>query len=1030
MLLCIVIIVVFVDAFPDEIVSQGEAALQIYLSSCSEGTAVTVFLRVDVVGRDGAGKTSLTKSLTLQEFDPNELSTRGVVFDPKCKIIVKEACDWTTPLTSEHYRDMYDKNMIAVVADRLNKPEVKEQYFRSKEEERPRRKKQGQKRSRVTEKSTTASAKKVAYKTGMRDIPLVDQIDVSSVEVSDNTEQLSTVFPDDTDDVQQHSSELATAGKGCDNRLHENELDGTMPELPSDRSSLVSPVSLDTLQTTSTAFPFSTSTMPLATSLSSIIASTKPQSSVEAPQVAVPEVVTSIDAKEQTAGTEFEVNSVAKEIREESSVTLPIERKRAKTTEVTTTNMEPSTAVRQCDQQSSQNTKSKGKRKIQETMLRGSKHSKETEPTAANAEPSAALEHEQNDQQLYQSRKDKGKKKRKTPYASRLSVKSDNSRISPSRKPMTDTRTTLPETVKKRVSKFLRDKESLEKAQKEMMVTVLDYAGQHVFYATHHLCLSKAGFYYVVFDASQPLDGKTPSVFRVSKGEIVHIPLFDNETNFDRLLEWMSAIHIMEPDHSHHFMLFDEVGIASPAMFLVGTHADKLREQPGLLERQDELMRNKLEGTVLAKHIIWASKDRMCFYVDNTVTDPQSRTVDPQVCLLRQMTEEVARKVAQHHKLPLTWLKFEQEVRDVKVLDKAKKTVSVEELLQLAEKATGIKTKKELEVLLHYLSNRAVVLYHPKALKSGEEEVVLDVEWLISQLEKVITIHTNMPPKLENDVRRSREKGIMTAYLIKHQLSDSGSRQPLLMSLMRHFDLLCQYGGNDDKCLDKADDQHDYVSLKRTPTASSESKRDVECKAYFMPCLLQKGSILQSAAVEGGCKTVPLILKSDHIRIPKPLFYRLLTRFATRFPRLPQLFANVGYFHVYHNHKLEISLERYCLQMMVFTSNKECLLPAVCFLVRDYVTEEVDKAKHPGMSGLELKLGFYLVGSQQDFVSLEGYPALRKRLHVESIEGEIDPPFDLKFWYPEINEVNHYEMYHVVICNDFCFLSCVAGNSA
>ena len=137
---------------------------------------MTVFLCVDVVGRDGAGKTSLTKSLTLQEFDPNELSTRGVVFDPKCQIIVKEACDWTTPLTSKHYKDMYDKNVTATVADKLDTPEVKDQYFRSK------RSKRGQKRILVPERPT--STKKKAINPSVNDSPLVGQIDSSPVDVS------------------------------------------------------------------------------------------------------------------------------------------------------------------------------------------------------------------------------------------------------------------------------------------------------------------------------------------------------------------------------------------------------------------------------------------------------------------------------------------------------------------------------------------------------------------------------------------------------------------------------------------------------------------------------------------------------------------------------------------------------------------------------------------------------------------------------------------------------------------------------
>lgn len=122
------------------------------------------------------------------------------------------------------------------------------------------------------------------------------------------------------------------------------------------------------------------------------------------------------------------------------------------------------------------------------------------------------------------------------------------------------------------------------------------------------------------------MSGKEHAVLRIPA-------LFDNETNIDRLLEWMSAIHIMEPDHSDQIMLFDEVGIASPAMFLIGTHADKLRKGRGLLKRQDKLMQQKVKGTVLAKHIIWASKkrNRMCFYVDNTLTNPRTGKVDEQV---------------------------------------------------------------------------------------------------------------------------------------------------------------------------------------------------------------------------------------------------------------------------------------------------------------------------------------------------------------------------------------------------------------
>ena len=515
MLLCIVIIVVFVDAFPEEIVSQGEAALQIYLSSCSEGTAVTVFLRVDVVGRDGAGKTSLTKSLTLQEFDPNELSTRGVVFDPKCQIIVKEACDWTTPLTSKHYRDMYDKNVTAIVADKLDTPEVKDHYFRSKEAERPKRSKRGQKRILVPERPT--STKKKAIKPPVNDSPLVGRIDSCPVDVSN--EENPILFLGNTDNAQQRNIELDTAVTVCDNRLHEKELEVTMSDFHSDRSSpLVSPVNLDTPQTSSPAFPLSSPTTSLARSLYSITVTPTPQCSLAAHHLTVSKFrASSLDEEEKSVGAE------------ESSVVLPRRSKHANTTETTSADTE-SAAVQQYNKQPNERTKGKRKRKTQVALVQESKHGKATEETTTNSERSATSQ--QHDQQPKQSKENKGKRNRMTQSVPQPSGVSDTT-FSPSRETETERTGRLPENVQKGVTKFLRDKESLKKAQKEMMVTVLDYAGQHVFYATHHLCLSKAGFYYVVFDASQPLDGKTPSVFRVRKGEIVRIPMFDDETNFD-----------------------------------------------------------------------------------------------------------------------------------------------------------------------------------------------------------------------------------------------------------------------------------------------------------------------------------------------------------------------------------------------------------------------------------------------------------------------------------------------------------------
>ena len=149
-----------------------------------------------------------------------------------------------------------------------------------------------------------------------------------------------------------------------------------------------------------------------------------------------------------------------------------------------------------------------------------------------------------------------------------------------------ENKTTLPQHIQENISKSLRDPKTRQRAKKEIILTVLDYAGQNVFYITHHLVMSKAGFMYVVFDSCQPMDGKTPSQFCSEDGKIIYIPLFHDETNFDRLEEWVSGLYTMEGDQTRRIMIFEREGIRSPPMFLVGTHADKLKEEPGMMEKQ------------------------------------------------------------------------------------------------------------------------------------------------------------------------------------------------------------------------------------------------------------------------------------------------------------------------------------------------------------------------------------------------------------------------------------------------------------
>ena len=955
--------------------SQGETALRVYLSSCDEGSAVNVFLRVDVVGRDGAGKTSLTKSLTLQKFNRDEPSTRGVVFDPKCQIIVKEACDWTNPLTSADYTEIYEKNVVINMADTLDTPQVKDQYFKSKENEQPRKQEDLDMTRKSVKQDLHVQAVPVDSSHGIKPfLPYVTR--------SGSSQELPS------------SSQKATISAVSAHSVASNF--SSSLQMPSNLLALEDSRSLSHIPVTDANPSGGTATLvATACSLSDQIAAD----------------FTNVDTLVGDEKDSIIASSFSSDLHS-SQQSKAVNHQRSNTTarfQLAGTNAKQVTSS--CDsQQQQQKQQQKKSRKKKSRKKKSKKSSKDsvffdsgTTDYCAGLVHKATLPNKKT-QSIVASTDFGLSNHQNKQTATTLPHNVDA--------PSTENTTTLPQHIQERVSKSLRDPKSRQKTKKEIMLTVLDYAGQNVFYVTHHLVMSKAGFMYIVFNASLPMDDKTPCQFRSEDGTIIHIPLFDNETNFDRLEEWVSGVHIMEGDQSRRIMIFEKVGIRSPAMFLVGTHADELKEQPGMMEKQDAFIRKKLEGTVLAEHIIWASKDVMCFYVDNTVTDPDSGVVDPQVKLLRQKTEEVAHKVAQHHRLPIKWLKYEQKVREVKVSYPLKKTTTVDELLQLAMNAAGIKSREEVLVLLQYLSSRAVLMYHPKALKSGDdEEVVLDVEWFVSQLQKVITIYMegDVPPMLWNDVKRSKEKGIMTMSLVRHLLSDAGSTQRLIVSLMRHYDLLCEYSVIEEKNMEEANCQ-DFLSFdveSKGPLHSEEEQNVIERDACFIPCLLEHAVGLESDKMNDELKSLPLILSSAPIRIPQPLFYRILTLLCKRFRRLAVIYRNVGYFHIYPGHRLEFALNRYNFQMTVLSHT--ALNAKVCAAIREWIVDAVNKAKQQGMAGLKLHLGFMYEASISEsqnctveFISLDGYQHTRFELYSSVTKDEIQPPDRLSLWYPQL----------------------------
>ena len=174
-----------------------------------------------------------------------------------------------------------------------------------------------------------------------------------------------------------------------------------------------------------------------------------------------------------------------------------------------------------------------------------------------------------------------------------------------------DTSGEVPEDVKALVHKYLESQEGdQESSDKETVVTVWDFAGQHLYYASHPVFLSPRAVYVLVYNMNKDLSAKMEPCVR--QGVHDYIPHSSgDETNLDSILAWLVSVHNLGAEVSTKK---EEKGEQRPHLrppvIIVGTHADEPFEDPKKMETQ---IKKSLSGKSFEQHV------RRPFHrVDNT----------------------------------------------------------------------------------------------------------------------------------------------------------------------------------------------------------------------------------------------------------------------------------------------------------------------------------------------------------------------------------------------------------------------------
>ena len=148
----------------------------------------------------------------------------------------------------------------------------------------------------------------------------------------------------------------------------------------------------------------------------------------------------------------------------------------------------------------------------------------------------------------------------------------------------------------------------------EVILSVWDFAGQNLYYASHSVFLSHRAVYILVHNLSKDLSARAkPCANHETRKIELENPT--NQTNLDNLLSWLVSVHCIRPTRDEDSKAWEEkeekcLPYLRPPVFVVGTHADKPFKD---IQDMLQYIQDSISGKKYDEHVI-----RPLYAVDNT----------------------------------------------------------------------------------------------------------------------------------------------------------------------------------------------------------------------------------------------------------------------------------------------------------------------------------------------------------------------------------------------------------------------------
>ena len=280
----------------------------------------------------------------------------------------------------------------------------------------------------------------------------------------------------------------------------------------------------------------------------------------------------------------------------------------------------------------------------------------------------------------------------------------------------------MPEELAPLVSECLKSPNSPNSPDSvtETVLDIWDFAGQHLYYATHPIFFSHRAIYLLVHNLQKnPNDLAEPS-FKCGD-HIMPLQNFCNETNLDMLSSWLVSVHsIRRPPTDQNFIdtCKSNLHFLPPPVLVVGTHSDQVSDQQ--MDEVESQITSSMKGKTYQEHVL-----RKFCRVDNTQSS-NSPAVKELQTRVQQLMSSGLNSTAN---LPVKWFNFEKVVKKL-----ASETffMTLEEIGQVAKRECFIDDDKQLDAMLNYYHDLGLIVRF-------SDTVVLNIQWLINLFKKLIT---------------------------------------------------------------------------------------------------------------------------------------------------------------------------------------------------------------------------------------------------------------------------------------------------